>query len=1129
MTFRSLVWRNLTWYWRTNLAVVLGVAVAVSVLTGSLLVGDSVRSSLRRMAVERLGRADVAIVGTHFFRELLAIDLLERGAGDGESVGAAVPLIALDALAVEPSSGRRAGGVHLFGVDDRFWRFHGAPNVSGPSGRDAYVSPVLAGELELSDGDTLLLRVQQPSAIPASVLQGRRDDLTRTLRTSVARTLPREQLGEFSLSSGQGPVRAVFVPLDLVQRDLGQPDRANVMLVAGNGGHSADLVPMVERTVSRVVGPDDLAVAVKPLEQSHALSVESRAGFLDNGVRALVERASAELGLRPVPVLTYIANTIGIGERTVPYSVVTALDGANVAALPTPPTLKSSLPPIWLNEWAVRELKASVGDIVLLEYFRWSDHEGLTTHRAEFAFSGGVPMSGLGGDRTLTPEYPGMTGAAQMGDWDPPFPIDLARIHPRDEQYWDEYRTAPKAFVRYADGRPLWGSRFGDVTSLRLFVSPDESLDRAREEVLSRIHRSLSSSSAGLAVQPVRAHALAAAQGSTDFGEYFVYFSFFLFVAGLILAALFFRLGVEQRTSEIGLLHALGYTPRVVRRIFLGEGAVLAVVGCVLGVPGGIAFCSVILTGLRTWWIGAVGTDRIVLDVEPTSLVIGAAAGLATALLTTFFSVGALGRSTARALLAGGVLGQPLGRPRTRLAGLPYAVWIGIMALAAGVFLGMAITGTASPAAAFFGAGAVLLVAGVLTFSATLRRANRAVIRRPGLWGVLRLGARQTSWRPGRSVLATAIIAAATFVIVAVGAFRGEDTIDVRSPQSGTGGFSLFAESLIAVMNDPGTPAGREALGFGTDDERLLADVPIARFRLRPGDEASCLNLYRPTNPRIVAPEERFRREPRFTFAQSLASTDAERVNPWLLLDRRFEDGAVPAIGDATSLAYALHRKVGEDLTIAGADGRPIVLRIVAALADSVFQSELLIAEPHFLQLFPREEGYRFFLIDAAPARQAEVAALMEDRMADLGFDIQGTVERIEAYHRVERTYLSTFQTLGGFGLILGTLGLGAVLLRNVLERRRELALLRVVGYRPGHLRGMILAESMLLLGAGVLGGSVAAVIAVAPALWERGGGPSWIDTVVLLGCVVAAGVLASILAARAATRSALLAALRSE
>ena len=139
-----------------------------------------------------------------------------------------------------------------------------------------------------------------------------------------------------------------------------------------------------------------------------------------------------------------------------------------------------------------------------------------------------------------------------------------------------------------------------------------------------------------------------------------------------------------------------------------------------------------------------------------------------------------------------------------------------------------------------------------------------------------------------------------------------------------------------------------------------------------------------------------------------------------------------------------------------------------------------------FVRLFPRHEGSRFFLLEAAADRRAQAAALLEDRLADFGFDVQSTAERLAAYHRVENTYLTTFQTLGGLGLVLGTFGLGAVLLRNVLERRRELALLRAVGYRGRHLATMVLAESVLLLSAGLAAGLLAAALAILPALVAR-------------------------------------------
>jgi putative ABC transport system permease protein len=71
MNSLRLVRRSVTHHWRTNLAVVLGVAAAVSVLSGALLVGESVRGSLRDIAIGRLGRVEHVVGSTGFFRDAL--------------------------------------------------------------------------------------------------------------------------------------------------------------------------------------------------------------------------------------------------------------------------------------------------------------------------------------------------------------------------------------------------------------------------------------------------------------------------------------------------------------------------------------------------------------------------------------------------------------------------------------------------------------------------------------------------------------------------------------------------------------------------------------------------------------------------------------------------------------------------------------------------------------------------------------------------------------------------------------------------------------------------------------------------------------------------------------------------
>ena len=184
MRWTDLLRRSLTYYWRTNIAVVAGIATAVAVLAGALLVGDSVRGSLRDLVTERLGRTDRVVVSAEFFRERLADDLRSTEPFNASFSGAA-PLIALPGFVSNPGSGRRVGEVRVYGVDDRFWQFHNLrPRLLEPG--DALVSRALASELNAAPGGVVLVRVQLPSEIPLESLQGRKESTGTTLRVTVS-------------------------------------------------------------------------------------------------------------------------------------------------------------------------------------------------------------------------------------------------------------------------------------------------------------------------------------------------------------------------------------------------------------------------------------------------------------------------------------------------------------------------------------------------------------------------------------------------------------------------------------------------------------------------------------------------------------------------------------------------------------------------------------------------------------------------------------------------------------------------------------------------------------------------------------------------------------------------------
>jgi ABC-type lipoprotein release transport system permease subunit len=1132
MTIHALIRRNLLHFWRTNLAVVVGVGVAVAVLAGALLVGSSVRASLQSLALERLGSVDTVVTSASFVQESLAEKVLDTGSAR-EWFGGVAPIIAVEGFVTHQESGRRASGVQVYGVDERFWDFHeqNAESLTLERNR-VFVSEGLASELGVTVDDSVLVRVELPSAIPISSLHGRRDDLGRTLRLGIERVLPPEAEGEFSFRPQQGRARSVFVSLTRLQQALEQEGRVNTVLLgvgnltSGGSVEMATRLTAAESAVRAAASLEDIGLRVRVVADRNELAVEAVGGLVNETTAQAVGSVAEASGIEMKPVLTYLVNKLIRGDRIMPYSLVSAIDLELVSdQLGDFTNSENSAVPLVLNEWAADDLNVSEGDFVEFEYFVWEDEGRLVTHDASFRVADVVPIAGAAGDSSLAPDYPGITEAVDLTGWDPPFEIDLGLIRPQDEDYWDEYRTTPKAFIPLETGQQLWESRWGSLTSIRL--KPTGDLEVAAEQFGRELLAAVDPVSTGFVVYPARALAVESSVGATDFGLYFIYFSFFLVVSALLLASLFFRLGVEQRLAEIGLLRAAGFSDKTIWKIFSREALLLSVMGSLIGVVGAVVYAELIMWGLRTWWVDAVGTTRLTLFVSPVALMSGALGGVIAAFLSIALTLRSLSPVSPRSLLSG-ILTENTFSGNTGSRSRLVTLAVGLFCLGIGLIVASTVDLLTSTVG-FFGGGISLLCSLLVTTSVLLRGGYRRQTGRP--WSIVQVGFRNASARPGRSVLCIALIASAAFIIVAVDAFHREGAENELNPQSGTGGYPLLADTLLPIAHDLSVAAGQDALNLFDFYESggVLEGVTFTRFRLRPGEDASCLNLYQAKDPRILAATETFLSEGRFSFAGSLAETEVERENPWQLLHRTFEDGAIPAIADATSLTYALHLKVGDDFVLNRDTDNPIRLRIVAALSDSIFQRELMVSEEHFDRFFPHYEGYRFFLIDTPLDRTDEVTAALEGRLSDYGFDVVSTAERLAGFHRVENTYLATFQALGGLGLVLGTFGLGAVLLRNVFERRRELALLRAVGFNSRHLSLLVLSENAFLLLVGLFAGTVSALVAIAPAWVSRGGSLPFLSLGSLLVIVLVAGFSASVFATLSAVRAPLLSSLRSE
>jgi len=136
MRITQLVKQSLIYYWRNNVAVVLGVAIAIAVLSGALLVGNSVKASLKNLVVQRLGQTSFVITSPTFFRTQLAADIQSDQQFSAGGFAATCPLISLEGNVVHERSKRLASGIKVYGVDERFWSFNQTQG-SAPEGRAA--------------------------------------------------------------------------------------------------------------------------------------------------------------------------------------------------------------------------------------------------------------------------------------------------------------------------------------------------------------------------------------------------------------------------------------------------------------------------------------------------------------------------------------------------------------------------------------------------------------------------------------------------------------------------------------------------------------------------------------------------------------------------------------------------------------------------------------------------------------------------------------------------------------------------------------------------------------------------------------------------------------------------------
>jgi ABC-type lipoprotein release transport system permease subunit len=1078
MTYFNLIRKNLLYYWKRNLALAMGVAISTAVITGALMVGDSVKHNLNKGVNLRLGAVTHTVMaGDRFFTETLASGV------EKELNIPVAPVLLLDGMAITEGGQKRINKIQVIGVNEKADQtFQANTNFKNLADDEVIISLNLANRLNIKIGDEILFRIRKASLIPLNTPFVSDVSNTVPIRLKVKAIAGNDKMGRFNLHISQTAPFNAFVSLKLLNTLMGLKERVNVLLITGKLSLTKE---KIDAAIQNNWTLADMNLNFKSLPASNSVQINSDRVFIAPTVVDAINKITNDKRY----IITYFVNSFTLGTNSTPYSFVSTLPDNQ---------LKGN--EIVINKWLAEDLKAKPGDNIDLKYFVVGPLKELTEKKASFRIKAIVDISGNYADKDLIPNLPGMTDAGNCRDWDTGVPIDLKKIRKKDEDYWNKWRGTPKAFIANSRGIELWNNRFGTYTSVRISDNLKRAATRAAptsdlllNETARTLQQSVDPASLGYVVDPARENGNAAAQNGVDFSQLFSGLSFFILVAGIVLIMLLFLLNMESRQEQLKTLTFLGISMKKVRMTILYEVLIVSFVGTIIGTGLAYVYCLFVFSALNSVWNDVVRTEMMDVVVNWKTLLSGMLIGIEVASLTVYF-------------LATRYLRRLGGLTKKKTKVRNQNRWIKtnkIIAALSGIgSLTLIITQiihlqSVNPTV-FFSAGGLMLISLLVYTDLLFEYIKKRTLGKESIqqFNITNLCLKNAIRNKNRSLNIIILFAIGTFIVISTGANRQDLFVDAGQLSSGTGGFLTYAESTVPVVKDLNNKSVRQEF-------EMEGSYPIVQFMRHEGDDASCLNLNRVKNPAIlgVKPEQL---NGRFTFESSTPLLNKE--NTWSSLNQKLAGGVIPAFADETVIKWGLGLSVGDTLVYKNEKGDKMKLKLIGGLANSIFQGHVIIAQKYFLANFPSGSGSTLFLIDSKKADEQAVEDELKQSFRDYGWEIVPAAQKLAEFNSIENTYLSIFLVMGALGLLIGTVGLGVILVRSIIERRSEIALLKAVGFGRKLILKLFVNEYTGLLCAGILIGVITATVAILPSLISPNTGISFKTIALILVLLIVNG-----------------------
>jgi len=1082
----NIVLKSIRFYKKRVLYQLLIIALLSAVITGSLMTGRSVRSSLKKSASERLGNTGILVSsGLRSFKA----DLYQRMR---DSLGiSCTGIYELNGYCQGLNSQKGAFNTNIYAVSYDFFRFHGNDSLTIKPGEIA-INQQLADYLGVKQGDDLILRFREISDIPPDAPFAPAGEAGKSVVMKIGNILNASSNGNFSLSISQIIPMNIFMNLTDLESDTNKPIKINRLLIDKKSESS---VQEIYTSLKKVLLLSDIGLRVRKIFKTGEAEIVSDRIFIDD---AIVNEIGKKIP-SSAPIITYLGNRITAGSRSTPYSFVSALPSSLY------PEIGSGNGAI-INKWLADDLALNKEDSVRIFWYSPDSLNKLVERSSFFVITRVVDFKGIWSDSLLMPDFPGISGSASCSDWNAGVPIKMSEIRSKDEDYWNRFRGTPKLFINYEKGRELWGNNFGPATSVRFPAGLMET------EIFRILNGSLDPALTGFVFTDLAAESVKAANESVDFGTLFLSLGFFLILASLVLLSFAVSSYFDLKRGHISTLFALGFKNKKIRQLFFIETAIISLLGCLIGAFAGYLFNIIITVALNTVWRGAVQTDTLSAFFSLVPVMTGF---VITLFSTMFFMLIKVKRYLQRLNRKEKEI-YTNSSPRTNLIVLIVSVILTISLYVSSKLL------DDKELALSFATGTVLLITFIIFFRQYF--INPIINKTGNIKRRFNLSRLYYSFNPSHAVTPILFIAAGIFTVIITGANRMNFNEKQILHSSGTGGYLLWCENTVPVKEDLNTDRGKIALGLDADSLEGMSFVDIKRSS---GNDASCLNLNHISSPPLLGidPADFIARES-FSFLKTIHKKTIE--NPWQYLTNTSGKNTIYGIADQTVLDWGLKMKPGDTLILRAENGQPLNIIIAAGLQSSVFQGYVIIGKDNFTKYYPSVSGSSILLVDGNPALSDLYKGALTERLQNYGVNIEKTADRLAAFNTVTNTYLSVFGVFGALGMIIGIIGLGFVLLRNYNQRKREFAVMLATGFSFKIIRRIIISEQILILLAGVFSGVFSAIVATLPTI-KRSHDIQWLLPLVMVFMIAATGLVTLFISVRTISQDTLIDSLKKE